>query len=133
MTNYMATGTPENRQSLISNDTPLRTPPQTRPVPFKAAMAARVNRIPYRLSRQELENPTEFVNDDPVVNTRDAATLLGLTVDRLEKWRPRGQGPDYLRYDDGQIRYELSALVQFKAAHRVRPSSQPRLGRSSSR
>jgi len=63
--------------------------------------------------------------------TRDAAAFLGVPADRLMKWRQRGQGPDYLVYEDGAIRYEFSALIVYKASRRVRPTRQPRPRRRS--
>jgi hypothetical protein len=78
--------------------------------------------------------PEKFFNDDPVFNTTDAAVILGVTADRMVKWRYRKQGPAYLRYEvNGHVRYELSELIRFKAAHRVRPARQARIGRRSSR
>jgi hypothetical protein len=39
----------------------------------------------------------------------------------------RGQGPDYIQYEKGgPVRYELSALATFIAAHRIRPTFQAR-------
>jgi hypothetical protein len=53
--------------------------------------------------------------------------VLGVKPDRLEKWRQRDRGPDYLQYEEsGFVRYELSALNEFKARHRIRPSRNPR-------
>jgi hypothetical protein len=87
----------------------------------------KVTHIPERLRSLEPEDPQLIAIQDPVFNTRDAATILGVTPDRLEKWRQRGMGPDYLQYEDhGYVRYELSAMNEFKARHRIRPSRGPR-------
>ena len=79
----------------------------------------------------ELFDPEEFIKDDPAFKTRDAAAILGVPADRLMKWRQRGQGPEYLVYEDGGIRYELSALIAYKASRRVSPSRQSRPRRRS--
>jgi len=83
-----------------------------------------------RLRQLAAVEPVELVIDDPVFNTEDAAKILGMKGHRLEKWRQRGMGPEYLQYDQDGIRYELSSLVAFKASRRVRPSRQPHPGRA---
>ncbi len=96
--------------------------------------APTVTAIPAQFTSLELVEPEKFINDDPVFNTADAAAILSVTADRMVKWRYREQGPAYLRYEaNGHVRYELSELIRFKAAHRVRPARQPRIGRRSSR
>jgi hypothetical protein len=95
--------------------------------------APRVTAIPEHLTTLELVEPEKFIYDDAVFNTADAAAILGVTADRMVKWRYRKQGPAYLRYEgNGHVHYELSELIRFKAANRVRPSRQPRIGRRSS-
>jgi hypothetical protein len=104
--------------SAISDD-PIKTPP-----------APEITSVPSRLMRLEPDEPDALINDDPVVDTVDAATILGVAPDRLIKWRQRNQGPDYLQYEqNGHVRYEFSALTAFKAAHRIRASRQPRPGK----
>ena len=101
-------------------------PPQDAPTAGKPA--PKIAEIPSRV--RELEPAEASPVDDPVFNTSHAAQILGLSTDRLMKWRQRGQGPAYLQYkQNGSVRYELSALIEFKAAHRVRPSRQPHPGR----
>jgi hypothetical protein len=78
--------------------------------------------IPYRLKRLEPVDPAKIINEDPVLDTLDAAAYLGVQPSRLQKWRQRDEGPIYLSYEGDYIRYELSELVVFRAAHRVRPS-----------
>ena len=108
----------------------------THPQPNKPAAAAniptsnKIAEIPSRMRELEPEAPPLVAIDDPVFTTADAARILGITAQRLMKWRQRDQGPDYLQYEKGgPVRYELSALIEFKAAHRVRPSRQPHPGR----
>ena len=117
-------------KARAANRTNLPKPQPAQPAPDAGATTPNVTEIPLRLRELEPAEPPLVVVDDPVFNTRDAAQILGLKADRLMKWRQRGQGPDYLQYEQsGDIRYELSALIAFKAAHRVRPSRQPHPGR----
>ncbi len=74
--------------------------------------------------------PEQIAEEDPTFRTSAAAGFLGVSAYCLQKWRQRDQGPDFLRYRDGTIRYLLSSLIQFKAAHRVVPSRQARTQRS---
>ena len=48
-----------------------------------------------------------------MLTTKQAAVILGVSVDKLKKWRQRGKGPRFARYEDGAIRYRLSALMQY--------------------
>jgi hypothetical protein len=64
--------------------------------------------------------PLSAYEDDPVFNEIGAAQIIGISAECLKKWRHRNQGPDYIQYGPGgPIRYELSALRAFRAAHRV--------------
>jgi hypothetical protein len=65
-------------------------------------------------------------DDNPLFGTCEAAEFLAVGVDLLKKWRRRNQGPDYVQYGPGgPVRYELDALMAFRARHRVRVSSKP--------
>ena len=101
-------------------------PPQPNSDP--TPLPPKITQIPDRLRSLEPADPPLIPIQDPVFITRDAATILGLKSDRLEKWRQRGLGPDYLRYPNGYVRYELSALNNFKSDNRIRPSRKPRRG-----
>ena len=132
MSNHTAPGSDSNLKVHNDNGNTIRKPNPPEPTPAKSRHVPKVTPIPYRLRKLEHIDPAEIINDDPVFKTPDAARILGVRSDRLEKWRQRGHGPDYQRYDDGVIRYELSALVQYKASHRVRLSRQPRSDKRSS-
>lgn len=56
---------------------------------------------------------------DPMLTTWQATEVLGVSDDRMKKWRHRGQGPQFVRYPDGAIRYRLSALMKFLEDHTV--------------
>ena len=98
------------------------------PSKSSAAPAPTIEDIRSRLAKLGPAEPIEFYIDDPVFNTEDAARILGVKKSRMEKWRQRGQGPQYLRYDSDGFFYDLSSLVAFKAERRVRPPR--RTGRS---
>ena len=74
--------------------------------------------------RLEPAQPLIVINDDPVFDVRAAARILGFSAERLKKWRQRDQGPDYIQYGkNGDVRYELSALIAFRAANTVKVGS----------
>ncbi len=113
------------RLNNSSNPQP-NQPPSAATIP----QSKKIAEIPSRMRELEPEAPPLVAVDDPVFTTTDAAQILGIAAERLMKWRQRDQGPDYVQYEnDGPVRYELSALIEFKAAHRVRPSRQPHPGR----
>jgi hypothetical protein len=59
------------------------------------------------------------VNLDPMLTTKQAALYLGRSIDVLKKWRQRRQGPSFLRYHDGSIRYLLIELQRYLDEHTV--------------
>lgn len=70
--------------------------------------------------------PVSAYDDNPVFNEDGAGMLLGVSAERMKKWRQRSQGPDYLQYGrGGPVRYERNALMEFRAIHRVQVSSKP--------
>jgi hypothetical protein len=59
---------------------------------------------------------------DRLVTTRQAAAILGILPDTLKKWRQRpGNGPEFIRYPGGAIRYRLSTIMKFLEDCTVRP------------
>lgn len=68
--------------------------------------------------------PISTYDDNPIFDGRSAAAFLGLSSEKLKKWRQRNQGPDYLQYGQaGPVRYELDTLMAFRAGHRVKVGS----------
>jgi hypothetical protein len=61
-----------------------------------------------------------------LLTTRQAAPILSESVDTLKKWRQRGLGPAYIKYESGAIRYRLSDLWQYLDDHTVECSSRKR-------
>lgn len=69
--------------------------------------------------------PILAYDDNPVFNECGAAIIVGVSADQLKKWRQRKQGPDYIQYGQGgTVRYELNALMAFRAAYRVQLCSE---------
>jgi hypothetical protein len=92
----------------------------------RAAAAPKRTEIPLQLARLERAQPLYLIDDDPVFEVMYAARILGISQDLLEKWRQRGQGPDYIQYGPGgPVRYALSALETYKAACTIRPIGRP--------
>jgi predicted site-specific integrase-resolvase len=57
---------------------------------------------------------------DRMLTALQAATILGVAVETLKKWRQRsGKGPKYVKYPDGAIRYRLSTVMKFIEDHIV--------------
>jgi hypothetical protein len=120
-------------KARAANPTNPPVPQPLQPAPKATVPGPNVTEIPYRLKRLEPTEPPAIINEDPVFDTLDAAAYLGVLPSRLQKWRQRDQGPDYLRYPGNDIRYELSSLAIYRVARRVRPSSQPNPGRRAAR
>ena len=82
--------------------------------------------IPERYMLLEPKQPLSVIDDAPVFDAVAAARILGVSVERMKKWRQRNQGPDYIQYGkDGTVRYELTALMAYRAAHRVQNGGKP--------
>src|SRR5215469_10349001 len=93
--------------------------------PVPGAVAPKRTEIPSRLARLEPSQPLHLIDNDPVFEVMYAARLLGISQDLLEKWRQRGQGPDYIQYGPGgPVLYALSALEAYKA-YTFRPVGRP--------
>ena len=53
------------------------------------------------------------LNDDALLNTKEAAKYLNLQPCTLEKWRSQKRGPKAIRLGTKAIRYRKSALDTF--------------------
>lgn len=70
--------------------------------------------------------PLSAFDDNPIFNENGAARFLGISAECVKKWRQRNQGPDYLQYGrGGPVRYELHALMAFRAANEVKVGARP--------
>ena len=52
-------------------------------------------------------------SDGRLLNTKEAAFLLGVSARTCEDWRLRGGGPDFVKLGARLIRYQRSALLRF--------------------
>jgi len=58
----------------------------------------------------------------PLLDTRKAAALLGISFDTLRAFRRTGIGPQYIKVGH-QFRYSISDLEEYLESHTVVPSS----------
>ena len=109
---------------IISSNSPaqpVRTAPASVPNTVKRTL------LPKRVVQPSVKVPpvTQIaivpIPTDRMLNTRRAAKILGETYEVLKKWRQRDQGPEYVRFPNGHIRYRLSILKKFIEDHTVRP------------
>ena len=109
-----------------SYDTPvpqtLAAPPPIEPPVQRPTAKGEARRTVRPLSHPRGESLLQLsdVIYEPVVAVGVAAVILGVSVDLMEKWRQRGVGPDYIKYQGGAVRYVLSKLNEYRAAHTVR-------------
>ena len=54
-----------------------------------------------------------------LLNTEQAADLLGLNSIILETWRRKGTGPRYVRLNSKCVRYRLGDLADYQEQHLV--------------
>ena len=110
------------------------TPSNLHSVPSNSAsnaLSSECTQNPLRHIQTGPLEPSHAIKDDPVLNGRQASWFLGISLDLLEKWRQRQQGPNYLQYGPGgPVLYELSALLAFKTTYRIQAKGQPRTRRS---
>ncbi len=55
------------------------------------------------------------MNENGLLNTRDAARYLAVSVPTLTRWRSQGVGPRWARLG-GSVRYRLADLQEFVEA-----------------
>jgi hypothetical protein len=54
-----------------------------------------------------------------LLNTEQAADLLGVNDIIMQTWRRKGTGPSYVRINNKCVRYRLGDLAAFQDAHIV--------------
>src|SRR5882724_7972571 len=74
-----------------------------------------------RLTDTRRQQPTA-TDRDCCIPEKPAATVLGVSVALLRKWRRTSQGPLYLRLGNRTVRYRWSDLQEFIAACTIRPA-----------
>jgi hypothetical protein len=50
---------------------------------------------------------------EPLLHERDAAAVLGVSVAWMRRCRWAGTGPEYVKLNNGSVRYEPTALVRY--------------------
>ena len=68
--------------------------------------------------------PLEVWDENPLLNEKSAAVLLGISPDLMKKWRQRDRGPNYIQYGkNGPVRYEFGTLMEFRIHYKVETRS----------
>ncbi|MEW6078578.1 MAG: helix-turn-helix domain-containing protein [Thermodesulfobacteriota bacterium] len=57
-----------------------------------------------------------------LLNTKEAAALIGSNPRTLDNWRGLGRGPVYVKLNKRNVRYALDDLLEYIARHRVTPA-----------
>jgi len=116
---------PQTKATTTARPQPPPAAPSSEPVvdgkatPFTEHLVALRKQIPEMLLSYEPAPISAYCNN-PVLNERSAAALLGVSQDLMNKWRQRNWGPDYIQYGKaGPVRYELNELVKFRDRHKV--------------
>lgn len=60
-----------------------------------------------------------------LVDTREAARILGVSARTLERWRMEGQGPAFMKIGTYRVTYDIEELETFKRAARRTSTSDP--------
>jgi predicted DNA-binding transcriptional regulator AlpA len=71
-----------------------------------------------------LEHTPLSTNEEPLIDTRAAARLLGLAEITLRMWRTEGNPdqPPYIRVGSKAVRYRPSAVAAWAASRECQPS-----------
>jgi hypothetical protein len=64
------------------------------------------------------------VTRDYFMNGADASKLTGYSLDWLERKRWSGGGPDFVKADGGQVRYQYSDLMQYMVSRKKSSTAQ---------
>ncbi|MCG7980294.1 MAG: helix-turn-helix domain-containing protein [Candidatus Thiodiazotropha endolucinida] len=56
----------------------------------------------------------EPIDNYKLLNTSDAAELLGITTRKLEQMRQHGNGPKFIKLSPKCVRYRIKELVDFQ-------------------
>lgn len=113
------------------NSTPSVEQKPASPVSRTSSTSLKYTTATLHLVRLEGSDRRSVYNDVPVFDVWDAARILGVSQDLLEKWRQRGQGPAYYQYEGprGPVRHLAHELRAYQEAHLVRPLCQPQARR----
>ena len=56
-----------------------------------------------------------------LLDTKQAAAIIGANPRTLDNWRNLGRGPVYVKLNARNVRYALADLLDFIEKHRVNP------------
>jgi predicted DNA-binding transcriptional regulator AlpA len=59
------------------------------------------------------------ITDSPLLNEKEVAALLGVTVHALRRWRFEGRGPRFSRVEGRLVRYRPEDVESWLAAQPV--------------
>jgi hypothetical protein len=65
----------------------------------------------------------ENTSDDKHVGEFAAAEYLGIQVTTLRDWRHRRVGPNYVKYLNKSVRYNLAELARFAEQSRIQTAA----------
>lgn len=71
-----------------------------------------------------MHNERHVEDTDPLMDEREAASILCYSVRALQNWRHRGGGPDFVKVSARSIRYRRSDLEKWIASRTVSNTSQ---------
>lgn len=62
---------------------------------------------------------------EKLLNTKEAAGIIGANRRTLDNWRNLGRGPVYVKLNARNVRYALGDLLAFIEKHKVEPGGRP--------
>lgn len=73
----------------------------------------------------EVFSQEQPIGYQPLINDKEAAIFLGMSVTTLRKWRVEGRGPRFYRLGRS-VRYAIPDLESFRESNQVLPWEDPR-------
>jgi hypothetical protein len=93
--------------------------PLVRPRP-KTTLDLTKKGIPHQPPPEKLY-PLPVVPVERMLTTAQVAIIMAVSIDTLKKWRQRSaNGPRFIRYGDGSIRYRLSTVLRYIDDHETK-------------
>ena len=65
---------------------------------------------------------------EQLLDTRQTAQRLGISPEKLRRWRMQGRGPQWCRLDGFSVRYRASDLLEWEASRLVDRGPQKPVG-----
>lgn len=76
----------------------------------------------YRATYDALQRNPDHL--DQLIDEREAAQFLGVSVRAVQNWRSRGGGPSFVRISSRLVRYTRRDLIEWISQHRRRNTSE---------